>query len=198
MLSLKAQLWSPLSTTSDPQTSSRSAASLKHIRRLSGIFLPILFSSSAFRSGNESLKSASVIPHAVFYPGSGWSAGAESPHFFCFHGGIIPPARKSHSHKAWKVFNRARLSPNTPRSLMTNVPQKRKTSHENAGRANHPPLPTVATIHTTEVLLVCSTKHAAGKRKRFSVEWLNNGGSFTAGVTWGSFSNTCAHRAAAR
>lgn len=54
-LSQKADLWSSPSNTSPP-----SAASRIQIRRLSGVFLPILFSSS-FKSGKESPKTSSAM-----------------------------------------------------------------------------------------------------------------------------------------
>lgn len=48
---------------------------------------------------------------------------------------------------------------------MTNLQQKRRTSRENAGNGNEQTICPAVTIHATEVLLVCSPEHDAGKWK---------------------------------
>lgn len=180
MLSLKVELWSPLSTTSDLQTSSRFAASFIQIRRLSGVFLPTLFSSS-FRSGKESLNTASAIPHAVFCPGSGWRAGAQSPHFYSFHRGIKPPTRKSHSHKPSTGVDQRGFIPELSTIINDKVATEVQDEPWKRWKSKSSALLTAVTIHTTEVLLVCAVAQTWCWKEE-TLLWLessNNGGSFT-------------------
>lgn len=175
--------------------SSHSAASLIQIRRLCGVFLPILFSSS-FRNGNDSLRVSSSIPARGDYfqisrstsAGMEGSSCAKSPHPFQlplrdtytpWSEGKLTHARKSSSLVA--VFL------NSPRHTMTNVPQKRSARHESAGSARL--LPAV-TIHTAEVFLACA--HCWKLQVPF-VRPANNAGSLIPAVTWRGLKDTCAH-----
>lgn len=180
-LSLRAELFSPLSPKSELQQSPQSAASFIHTRRLSGVFLPTLFSSS-FRSGSESLRISSAISQiSLLLPGRydlmyrSWCV--KLPHLYQLPLWAIGPpsqARKLRIHKfPIRVDNNTTKSPRYIHELSTiNHDREWQTCHksaeqarENAGNRNEQTIYSAVTIHSTEVLLVCSPEHDAGKWK---------------------------------
>lgn len=155
-----SSLKGPLSSTSQLHVCPESAASFIQVRRLSGVVLPIFFSSS-FRSREESLSSPSAIrPNCVAYISSKSPESVRKDAHFVMSDQQIKPAHTGLSCSA--LYSQ---TVHSKRDRVNGTITKRTVRREKAGSTNERFICPTGFIHTGAVCLVCGREHDAGKQR---------------------------------